>query len=33
MTAFEKNCPVEDIAAYIDGELDAAREAEVECSL
>lgn len=30
MTGFEKKCPVEDIAAYIDGELDAAREVEIE---
>lgn len=30
MPAFEKKCPVEDIAAYIDGELDFVREAEVE---
>lgn len=30
MTAFEKKCPVEDITAYIDGELDAVREAEIE---
>lgn len=30
MVVLEKKCPVEDIAAYIDGELDAAREAEIE---
>jgi hypothetical protein len=34
MTVYEKHrnsvCPVEDIAAYIDGELDAARETEIE---
>jgi hypothetical protein len=30
MTAFGKKCPVEEIAAYIDGELDAVREVEIE---
>lgn len=30
MTALEKKCPVEDIAAYIDSELDAVREVEIE---
>lgn len=30
MPFYEKKCPAEDIAAYIDGELDAAREAEIE---
>ncbi len=29
MTVLEKKCPTEDIAAYIDGELDAVREAEI----
>lgn len=30
MTVFRKKCPFEDVAAYIDGELDAQREAEIE---
>lgn len=30
MTVFERKCSIEDITAYIDGELDAVREIEIE---